>query len=166
MLISESYRDLNKQLHESNASYGTSGHRYVGIVRQLVEIYQTRDVLDYGCGKRTLESSLGFPICNYDPCISGLDAIPESHDIVACTDVLEHIEPENLSDVLSDIRRCARKAAFLLVATRPAIKFLADGRNAHLIQQPYEWWRPEIERAGFSIKQYQPLKGEFAVICE
>jgi 2-polyprenyl-3-methyl-5-hydroxy-6-metoxy-1,4-benzoquinol methylase len=70
-----------------------------------------------------------------------MDAAPEPHDIVACTDVLEHIEPDCLDDVLKDIRRCTKKVAFLLIATRPAIKVLADGRNAHLIQQPYTWWR-------------------------
>lgn len=166
MLITESYRELNALLHRTNESYGTSGKRYVDIVRQLCDRFKTRDILDYGCGKRTLETALGFPIHNYDPCIPGLDDVPGQHDIVACTDVLEHIEPDCLDEVLKDIKRCTGKVAMLLVATRPAKKYLADGRNAHLIQQPYEWWKASIQEAGFRIRQGQELTGEFVVICE
>jgi hypothetical protein len=166
VLISESYRQLNKLLHESRPDYGTSGQRYAGIVEQLVEKYGTHEVLDYGCGKRTMQAALTFAITNYDPCIPGLDSVPEPHDIVTCTDVLEHIEPECLAEVLADIRRCTKRVALLLVATRPAKKTLADGRNAHLIQEPYDWWRDKFAAAGFTVLQVQEHKGEFLVICE
>lgn len=166
MLISESYKELNKQLHDSRPDYGTSGHRYVGVVKQLIERHSTTDVLDYGAGKRTLEQALGFPITNYDPCVPGLESIPGPHDLVVCTDVLEHIEPDCLLDVLRDIRRCAKKCALLLVSTVPAQKTLADGRNAHLIQQPYEWWEEALKEAKFRIMQRHDRKGEFVVVCE
>jgi hypothetical protein len=165
VLISESYRELNKLLHKANPGFGTSGQRYADVIRQLMEAFQSSDVLDYGAGKKTLEQALGFPIVNYDPCVPGIDAAPEPHDILACTDVLEHIEPDCLDDVLKDIRRCTKKVAFLLIATRPAVKVLADGRNAHLIQQPYSWWRAAIEECGFKIKQVNEGRGEFAVIA-
>lgn len=165
MLISESYRELNRQLHSDNPRFGVSGKRYVKAVEHLSESYGSREILDYGCGKRTLEAKLGFPITNYDPCLPGLDVLPEPHDIVICTDVLEHIEPECLEDVLKDLRRCTKKVALLLIATRPAGKTLADGRNAHLIQQPYEWWRDEIVRTGFAVLHTHPMEGEFMVLC-
>lgn len=166
MLISESYRELNQLLHNVRPDYGTSGQRYVGIVQQMMDRYSTSDILDYGCGKRTLEKALGFDIANYDPCISGFEGRPEPHDLVVCTDVLEHIEPDCLDEVLEDIKRCMKKAAFLLVATRPAKKVLADGRNAHLIQQPLDWWSASFDLAGFKVIQAHELKGEFAVLCE
>jgi 2-polyprenyl-3-methyl-5-hydroxy-6-metoxy-1,4-benzoquinol methylase len=131
----------------------------------LCDEYGTKDVLDYGCGKRTLETALGFEIANYDPCIPGLDSPPKAHDIVVCTDVLEHIEPECLDAVLSDIRRCTKRVAFLLIATRPAKKFLADGRNAHLIQKDEKWWSERLAQAGFEITKMANGKGEFGVIC-
>ena len=166
MLISDSYRELNQAMHRTNPAFGVSGHRYAPIPQMLMSGHETADVLDYGCGKRTLENALGFPITNYDPCIPGLDGRPEPHDIVMCTDVLEHIEPEWLDEVLADIRRCTKRVAFLLVATRPAKKTLADGRNAHLIQEPYSWWKARIEGAGFVIQQAFEAKTEFGVIVK
>ena len=129
----------------------------------VCDALKSRDVLDYGCGQRMLEKALGFEIHNFDPCIPGLDAPPQPADIVVCADVLEHIEPECLDEVLDDLQRLTRCAGFLLVATRAAEKTLPDGRNAHLIQQGPEWWLPRIERR-FRIGQYQPFTGEFAVI--
>lgn len=164
-LITDGYRSLNKLLHEQRADYGVSGRKYAERVRELSEAFSTRDILDYGCGKRTLEAALGFAIRNYDPCIPGLDEAPEPALLVACTDVLEHIEPELLDDVLDDLRRCTKRAGFFVIATRPAKKFLPDGRNAHLIQNDARWWLDRL-RARFRITQFQDLVGELVVIVE
>ena len=144
MLISEAYREQNQQLHESEEAYGTKGHHYAKRILHYCAAAETQDVLDYGCGKQTLQKRLPFPIKHYDPCIPGLDTPPEPADILVCTDVLEHIEPDCLDSVLDDIRRLTRVCAFLTVDTRPARKFLPDGRNAHLIQEPAEWWFPKL----------------------
>ena len=66
MLLSESYRALNTQLHE-DPTYGVSGERWSKYVLSICEAQKTFDVLDYGSGKKTLETALGFPIKNYDP---------------------------------------------------------------------------------------------------
>ena len=152
MLISASYRDLNRQLHSSNPVYGVSGQKYAGIVRSIMNELQTSDVLDYGCGKCTLQTALGAQITNYDPCVPGLDLPPRPHDIVCCTDVLEHIEPDCLQAVLTDLHRVTLKVCFMTIHTGPAMKFLADGRNAHLIQEDKDWWLPRIRKAGFHIR--------------
>jgi len=160
--ITPGYVALNRLLHETG-TFGMSGGRWAQPVLALVEQLRTRDILDYGCGQRTLEGYLGFPIRNYDPCIPGLDAPPAPADIVVCTDVLEHVEPECLDEVLDDLRRVTRVAGLFLIATRPAERFLADGRNAHLIQQPKSWWLPKLEQR-FKVSQVRDLPGEFAVI--
>lgn len=177
MLITSEYRALNSKVHREDPAYGcSSAHdRVVSTVRNLIKLHG-QEILDYGCGKRKLEEALGFPITNYDPCIPGLDQVPEPHDIVVCTDVLEHIEPDCLDSVLKDLRRCTKKAAFLLVTTTKARRILPDGRNAHLIQKPYAWWKPEIEKAGFRIEAFKDLShvtpegkelgSEFLAICE
>jgi hypothetical protein len=160
--ITPDYIAQNRLLHETG-SYGMSGGRWAQPVLALCEQLATRDILDYGCGQRTLESYLGFAIHNYDPCIPGLDAPPAAADIVVCTDVLEHVEPECLDEVLDDLQRVTRVAGLFLVATRPAERVLADGRNAHLIQEPKSWWLPRLERR-FRVSQVRDLPGEFAVI--
>lgn len=129
----------------------------------MTKAFGSRDILDYGCGQRTLERDLGWAIRNYDPCIPGLDASPDPADVVVCTDVLEHIELECLDEVLDDLRRVTRKAGFFVIATRPAEKTLPDGRNAHLIQEPISWWMPRLE-ARFVVSQVKEMAGEFAVV--
>lgn len=147
MLITESYRELNKQLH-NNPAYGISGQKYVEEVQNLSEYVKADSILDYGCGKGTLKSNFLFPerIREYDPAIAGKDIPAEPADLVVCTDVLEHIEPECLDDVLADISRLTKKAAYLVVATFPAKKHLPDGRNAHLIQRGRDFWDEKVRK--------------------
>lgn len=144
MLISSEYAELNRRMHE-RPEYGISGTKYVEVVRQMAKAYNTASILDYGCGKRTMEQGLGFPIANYDPAISGLEARPEPADIVVCTDVLEHIEPEFVSEVLDDIQRCTRRALLATVAVVPAAKLLPDGTNPHRSIHPWEWWFRQLD---------------------
>jgi 2-polyprenyl-3-methyl-5-hydroxy-6-metoxy-1,4-benzoquinol methylase len=139
VLITPEYAELNRQMHESRA-YGVEGQKWVHVIKQMVEAYDTQDILDYGSGKCSLEKALGYPIHNYDPAIPGLEATPEPADIVVCGDVLEHIEPECLEAVLIDLRRCTKKVMFAIIATTPAIKALPDGTNPHRIIKPWEWW--------------------------
>ncbi len=114
--------------------------------------FETSDVLDYGCGKCTLQGALGAEINNFDPCISALAKPPAPADIVACIEVLEHIEPGYLDAVLADLRRLTKRVLFVTVATVPSTKRLGDGRNAHLIVQPEEWWLARLAAAQFNIR--------------
>jgi hypothetical protein len=132
-------------------------------VKALAGLARSRDVLDYGCGRGTLAQALDFPIRMYDPCIAGLDAPPQPADVVACTDVLEHIEPDCLDDVLDDLKRVVRAYGLFVIANRPASKILPDGRNAHLIQEPWPWWEPRIT-SRFHVCEFMPMQGEFAVV--
>ena len=143
MLITEEYRQQNQKMHE-NPAYGTSAHIWASRINDICRALKTHDVLDYGCGKRHLEKGLGWPIANYDPCIPGLDTPPEPHAVVACLDVLEHIEPKCLDAVLDDLKRVTGRCGFFLIANRPARKTLPDGRNAHLIQEDETFWLPRL----------------------
>ena len=163
-LISESYRQQNRQLHE-NPGYGISGAKFLDEVLMLSRLFKSQDILDYGCGKRYLETALGFPINNYDPAISGLDSTPEPADLVICTDVLEHIEPDYLDNVLDDLKRATKRACFLVIANRPAQKILPDGRNAHLIQEDGNWWLPKI-LSRFKIAAFKQSGTKLMFICE
>jgi hypothetical protein len=158
LLITEEYRKQNEQLH-ADPVYGVSAVAWVGRVRDLCAALKTTDVLDYGCGKRTLRKGLGWDIACYDPCIPECSSRPEPHDVVACIDVLEHIEPDCLDAVLDDLRRVTKKAAFLLIANRPARKVLPDGRNAHLIQEGPDFWLPKLW-ARFEISLFHEVEAE------
>lgn len=136
MLITDEYKAQLQKLHKH--SFGGGGARWKDEVLRLCELNGTQDVLDYGSGKGRLAKALPFPIKQYDPAIGPDERAPS--DIVVCTDVLEHIEPECLDDVLDDLFGLCREVAFLVISTRPAHKSLPDGRNAHLIVEPFQWW--------------------------
>jgi hypothetical protein len=77
---------------------------------------------------------------------------PAFADLVTCTDVMEHVEPDRLEAVFTHIRQLARKAAFFVIATRPANKRLPNGGNAHLIIEPASWWHDRVVAAGFTVQ--------------
>jgi hypothetical protein len=165
MLITEEYKELNRKLHAENPSYGAFSWRHVDKVLALREETESVTVLDWGCGKGTLKTALGNPewMHEYDPAIPGKDAKPQLADLVVCTDVLEHIEPELLDNVLTHIVRVTAKAAFLLIATRPSSKTLADGTNAHKIIENAAWWRERLEKY-FFILEYVSNGGEVGAV--
>ncbi len=144
-LISDSYRQLNQELHKQNQFYGVGGGKHAKVVKDLTEKLKTQSVLDYGCGKGHLAKELNFPIWEYDPAIPGKNQAPRPADIVICTDVLEHIEPEHLLGVLSDLKRVVKQIGYFTIHTGPAGKTLPDGRNTHLIQKGRQWWKNRLK---------------------
>lgn len=143
-LISDDYRALNRQLHESRADWGTTANRWSGLVQQLMKDFKLSDVLDYGCGKGALAGTLPFPIRQYDPAIPEYSALPAPAQLVACLDVLEHIEPEKIDAVLAHLQELVGVAGLFVVNTYPALNVLPDGRNAHVLMRPPRWWIGEL----------------------
>jgi hypothetical protein len=162
-LITSAYAALQTAFHEQRPDYGTSGTKFVEPILNFAEKLNTRDILDYGCGKATLQKGLPFPIQNYDPCNHEYNRRPTPAKIIVCTDVLEHIEIECLKDVLDDLQALTQQMLFVNVACRPAKKFLPDGRNAHLIQETPNWWLTWL-LPRFVLHSFQAGAGEFTAI--
>lgn len=145
LLISEEYREMQRKLHE-NPDYGVASVGYAPLVAEVIEAVGATELLDYGAGKGRLGLALKqyiqrpLTIRHYDPAVTEWSAPPEPCAFVACIDVLEHIEPHLLDNVLDDLQRVTVGAGVFTVHTQPAVKVLSDGRNAHLIQQPPRWW--------------------------
>jgi hypothetical protein len=129
-------------------------------------------ILDYGCGLSDLGAVIrqAYPtrtdirVYGYDPGIPSKEALPEPADIVVCTDVLEHIEPDKLDAVLSHLYSVTKRIAFVVIAMRPADKRLPDGRNAHLIIDNTKWWYDKLFAVGpwkFLIDDYGEGSGMF-----
>lgn len=119
-------------------------------------------MLDYGCGKGGLVDAIH---CHgYDPAVEKYSHRPAPCDLVVCTDVLEHIEPDCLDHVLNDIFQLTNKISFIVVYTKPAEKFLPDGRNAHLIVKDGIWWKEKLENY-FSILSYKINPRKTILLC-
>ena len=142
-LITPAYLEQQKQLH-AVGNYGISSGKWATTVLQLAHMYGCKDILDYGSGAGLLKKGIGDIVREYDPSIPGKDANPSPADMVVCTDVLEHIEPDLRDEVLAHLCTKARKVMFLTIAMYPANRWRPDGRNAHLILKGDGWWREKL----------------------
>jgi hypothetical protein len=169
-LITEDYRKMQQELHR-NPNYGVASVEYAPLVAQVMEATGIQEILDYGAGKgrlgATLEDMYENPLTihHYDPAIPQWSQPPEPCDLVACIDVLEHIEPHLLDNVLDDLQRVTAKVGVFTVHTGPAVKVLADGRNAHLIQQPASWWLPRFMQR-FELSRFNRMPQGFWIVVE
>lgn len=169
-LITEDYRRLQQQLHE-NPQYGIASVGYAPLVAQVIEAIGAQELLDYGAGKgrlgQTLKQQLKRPLTirHYDPAIPEWAATPAPSRLVACIDVLEHIEPSLIDNVLDDLQRVTAGVGVFTVDTGAAMKVLPDGRNAHLIQQPTAWWLPKF-LSRFELNRFERVENGFWAIVE
>jgi hypothetical protein len=165
-LISDDYRALQTELHK-NPDYGTTSAAYAPIISKLCDQYSVTTLLDYGCGKQLLARNLkvghDLRLQMYDPAIEEYSDEPDPCEMVCCIDVLEHIEPQLLDNVLDDLKRVTERIGLFTVCCEEAKKFLADGRNAHLIVQPPEWWLPKIMER-FDLHMFQKRPDGFMVL--
>ena len=148
MLISPAYLAEQKRLHAKPEGYGGKGRRWLEEVQKLMVSFGCSSVLDYGCGQGSLGSelrALGVNVSEYDPAIPGKNKKPSPADLVVCTDVLEHVEPAFIDAVLDDLAALSKRAAFVVVSLVPTSKMLSDGRQAHILLRPVEWWQVSLE---------------------
>lgn len=168
MLISEQYRAENARQHTESTGYGERGFKHLGEVLHFAGQIGAQSVLDYGCGKGTLAaharrvSPLSF--ANYDPAIPAFAAEPAPADLVVCTDVLEHIEPLCLADVLDHLASLTVKGFYFQIACREAKRILGDGRNAHLLVRDPMFWFENV-RQRFDILHFKAQPGHAVVIA-
>ena len=167
--ISDGYRRQQQELHR-NPDYGVASLGFAPMVYDIIVARKIRSISDYGAGKCNLLKALReqpaveleyFP---YDPAFPEYGP-PRPADLVCCIDVLEHIEPDFLPTVLSELRGITVNCGFFSIHSEPAIKQLPDGRNAHLIQQPTSWWLPKL-CDHFEIRNLETVAGGFWVFCE
>ena len=156
-VISEEQRRLNQALHQQNDAFGNRADaaglaaRLPETLLRMHELGFCNSVLDYGTGKGKLIERLrdelpqSISVQGYDPAVEASANKPSTPvDILTCLDVLEHIEMKSIDLVLRDIHALTRHFCYLVIDLQPAVKKLADGRNAHILLAPTEWWTTRI----------------------
>ena len=145
MLITESYRELNARLHKHSDKFGMGGAKWAMRAVSMCRHYGCKTILDYGCGKGALKKSLmAWDVQEYDPAIPGKNHAAPA-DLVVCTDVLEHIEPELLDSVLAHMVSMTDKRLLFCISTKLAkTHLLPDGRNPHLSHHDATWWKDKL----------------------
>lgn len=74
-----------------------------------------------------------------------------------CADVMEHIPPEKVERVLTNILKSANHVWFQ-ISTLPDNLGSLIGETLHVTVKPHEWWKEELERLG-GVIQYEENKG-------
>ena len=142
---------------------GISIRRYVDRIKNLIDLTETKTMLDYGCGKglQYTDSKLmakhgGFPQDKwgilpelYDPAVEKYNVLPEVvYDGVICTDVLEHVPEESTDFVIESALSKATKFAFFSIATylgRDIKEILPNGEQPHITVKTPEWWTEKFK---------------------
>ena len=170
MTFSQEYKKQQQKLH-AKGNYGVvAGKMYGPMVSAVIDRMEVDHLLDYGCGSnlsllKGLKTNRKYKYQAYDPMVDKYSDDPVPAQMVVCIDVIEHIEPDHLEDVLDHLEELTEEVLFMAVHTGPAGKVLDDGRNAHLIQQPMDWWLPKFAER-FDIQSIQKQnKHQFYVIA-
>ncbi len=92
-----------------------------------------------------LNDKFRFAICDLTK------PIPHKAKYGFCTDVMEHIEPEKVDDVLRNIMQSCDKA-FFQISTVPDTMGALIGHPLHLTVEPSEWWREKFKSLGYAVQ--------------
>lgn len=162
-VASESYRHVLRSTHAMHKGWGGAGRSHAGEIIQFAGLLGARTVLDYGCGRATLKPKLKelgstLQVFEFDPGVIGKDGMPEPADLLVSTDVLEHVEPDRVDQVLDHMQSLSILGAFHVIALSKAKTILSDGRNAHLSLQKPVWWMQKFNER-FKYVRFDKPKG-------
>lgn len=153
----DEYAAMQRQMHEAG-NYGLWGDLDIEFVgRAIVPVYQNIrrpvTVLDYGAGSGVLGDELEklfklVSVTRYDPFAPRWrdGAEPGIHDIVNCSDVMEHVEPQCIENTLKYIADRTRYVATFCIGIEEADKLLPNGDNAHISLRSPQWWARKLQK--------------------
>ncbi len=132
--------------------------RWVGKIKEIIDLTGSRSILDFGCGKAYLYNN-NFKIKDqeyhglsnfwdiddiflYDPGVEKYYKYPNrKYDGVICTDVIEHIPENDVINFIDNLFKLSNKFVFVVIATVPASKYFDDGTNIHLCLKSEAVWK-------------------------
>lgn len=155
------------QLMWSRDEYRISspGERMVDYMLEILPVMPNDSIIDYGCGTGRAVyrfMSYGYPTVGVDIAKNAIDLTSDyTIDFVNanlwqlpvyltsnwcyCTDVLEHIPPEKIDDVLKGIFKRTRKGGFFTISHQPDKMGELIGETLHLTVKPWRWWMDKIK---------------------
>ena len=144
---------------DPQSTYGSTNHGRFAY--DLVRSFKPRFVVDFGCGRNDfiyhlrrvgvdgLGVDFAFPQADI---VAPMHRVPVSSgiaDVVTCFDALEHLLPEEVDEVLAEMRRVAVAAGHFVfsISTRPSTIKVA-GEGLHPTVRPKAWWLERIAAVG------------------
>jgi len=142
-LISDKHRENYKAYYQALDGIDERPSRWQPLIEEIANRNSVETILDYGCGgfPRLQRHMEGFAVTSYDPALPGFNYLPlNTFDFVVCIDVLEHVEPETLDDVIDYLQGRADKVLLISVSTSPSTKTLPDGSPWHCNVHDRAYW--------------------------
>jgi hypothetical protein len=151
-VISEEYRKklewATKEMPWGGAVIGSHPR-----ILKWAKEYECKSILDYGSGKSDFLNIInvefpdhGFQINQYEPGRPEFAMDPPVSDMSICVDVLEHIEPEKLDNVLDHIYAKTNKIFYFKVCLVASHSTFPDGQNLHLIIEDKDFWIDKLSK--------------------
>lgn len=150
-LISDKYLALYQKAHkDTSGRYGaTSSAKYPYVKKKVLDKYDVKTILDYGCGTGDLINKLnneGYECYGYDPAVIEYQYKPKAKfDLVVALDLLEHIEEEYVDNVLEDIKNYTNEIALFYISRTTGKPFPGTSIEQHVLgKKSPEWWSKKI----------------------
>jgi hypothetical protein len=149
--------EVGRRFQQQNKSWaGYDVVKYQKKIRDLVQRYNAKTILDYGCGKglqytdplpygtgpgeelpmdqwQTFDQYLGVKVFKYDPCIKEFETPPPANtkfDGVICTQVLNSIPDDDMAWVRKELEQYATKFCFI------GLNFQREAKGKKTIYDP------------------------------
>lgn len=146
-LVSSEYKIVLTDTHRITENKWGGGHSVDKLPKyeSLLKSLDVKTILDYGCANGKFKVYMDkhkpqYTVYEYDPGIRGKDQLSDPADFLVCCDVMEHVEPDLLSNVMNHLQGLVLKGGFFNISTKEAITLLSDGTNAHKIVEGSDWW--------------------------
>ena len=141
------------------STYGSTNHGKFAV--PIIQKFKPRIVVDFGCGRNDLVRDLrrlGIDGLGVDFAFPEADIVAPMHrvpvsagiaDVVTAFDALEHLLPEEVDEVLDEMRRIAVPSGRFVfsICTRES-KTKVNDEGLHPTVRSRAWWLERIGRVG------------------
>jgi SAM-dependent methyltransferase len=148
---------------DASSKYGSTNHGRFAY--DLVRSFKPRFVVDFGCGRNDFIRGLrrngvdglgidfAFPEADVQAPMHRAPVSSAISDVVTCFDALEHLLPEEVDEVLAEMRRIAVEGGRFVfsICTRPS-KIKVAGEGLHPTVRSRAWWLERIGQVGTVIQ--------------
>ncbi len=159
------------------------GEHYIDAALEALRPNMGASFIDFGCGTGRPAAELrkrGYGVVGIDFAENALDIGIDIPFLVAdltqrltltaqfgyCTDVLEHIAPERIDDVLLTIADCCKRGVFFSIALDyDEFGPMLLGKSLHLTVKDAKWWREKLGQFWPRIKVISETKTLVSFAC-